>query len=88
MSSELRVFAPPLSGLGEGSYPMQDGQNMTNGTVKTVVTSVKGREMDVGYDPKCTTNPQDAHCKAGVRHITLPADMVIHRSGTRLKPRH
>ena len=78
VSSELRVFAPPLNGLGEGSYPMQDGQNMTNGTVKTVVTSVKGREMDVGYSPKCTTNPDDPHCKSGVRHITVPASMVIH----------
>lgn len=79
VSSELRVFAPPLSGLGEGSYPMQDGQNMTNGTVKTIVTSVKGREMDVGYNPTCKTDPSDVHCKSGVRHITLPAGMVIHQ---------
>ncbi len=78
VSSELRVFAPPLNGLGEGSFPMQDGQNMTNGTVKTVVTSVKGREMDVGYNPKCTTNVDDARCKSGERKITVPASMVIH----------
>ena len=78
VSSELRVFAPPLNGLGEGSFPMQDGQNMTNGTVKTVVTSVKGREMDVGYNPKCTTNADDARCKAGERKIIVPASMVIH----------
>ena len=78
VSSELRVFAPPLNGLGEGSYPMQDGQNMTNGTVKTVVTSVKGREMDVGYNPTCKTNVDAAQCKAGVRHITVPESMVIH----------
>jgi hypothetical protein len=79
VSSELRVFGPALNGLGEGSYPMQDGQNMTNGTVKTVVTSVKGLQMNVGYDPKCTTNVDDPHCKAGVRPITLPKDMVIHQ---------
>jgi hypothetical protein len=79
VSSELRVFAPPLNGLGEGSYPMQDGQNMTNGTVKTVVTSVKGREMDVGYNPTCKTNVDAAQCKAGVRHITVPESMVIHQ---------
>jgi hypothetical protein len=78
VSSELRVFGPSLNHLGEGSYPMQDGQNMTNGSVKVVVSSPKGRELDVGYDPKCTTNVDDAKCKAGVRHITVPANMVIH----------
>jgi hypothetical protein len=78
VSSELRVFGPSLNHLGEGSYPMQDGQNMTNGAVKVVVATPKGREMDVGYDPKCTTNVQDAHCKSGVRHITVPPTMVIH----------
>ncbi len=69
-STELRVFGPELTRqrLGEGSYPMQDGQNMTNGTVNTVMSSAKGRELDVGYDGKGGK---------GVRHITVPADMVI-----------
>jgi hypothetical protein len=68
VSTELRVFGPSLRGMGEGSYPMDDGQNMTNGTVKTVVASPKGRELDVSYNGK--GGP-------GVRHITVPADMVI-----------
>ena len=77
VSSELRVFAPPLNGLGEGSFPMQDGQNMTNGTVNTVVASAKGRELDVGYAPKCKDHLDSPRCKAGTRHITVPADMLI-----------
>ncbi|HWE47752.1 MAG TPA: hypothetical protein VG407_17155 [Caulobacteraceae bacterium] len=77
VSSELRVFAPPLNGLGEGSFPMQDGENMTNGTVNTVVTSAKGRELDVGYAPKCKDHLDSPRCKSGTRHITVPADMVI-----------
>jgi hypothetical protein len=77
VSSELRVFAPPLNGLGEGSFPMQDGQNMTNGTVNTMVTSAKGRELDVGYAPKCKDHLDSPRCKAGTRHITVPANMVI-----------
>jgi hypothetical protein len=70
VSSELRVFGPEFTRkrLGEGSYPMDDGQNMTNGTVNTVVASPKGRELDVAYDGKGGK---------GVRHITVPADMVI-----------
>jgi hypothetical protein len=70
VSTELRVFGPSLKGLGEGSGPMQDGQNMTNGTVKVVVGTPKGREMDVGYTDK-KTGP-------GVRHITVPPGMVIY----------
>jgi hypothetical protein len=73
VSTELRVFEGPLVGLGEGHYPMSGrpaGTQMTNGTVTSqVVSTPRGREMDVSY-----TN-QDG--KKGVRHITVPADMVI-----------
>jgi len=74
-STELRVFPPAMKGLGEGHYVMNDGSGamMTNGTVTSQVMSTpRGREMDVGYD---TTDPKKGG--KGVRHIVVPNDMVI-----------
>ncbi|HEY3815262.1 MAG TPA: hypothetical protein VGL66_18745 [Caulobacteraceae bacterium] len=77
-STELRVFGGELARkrMGEGSYPMDDGQNMTNGTVNTMVKSAKGRELEVAYNGKGGK---------GARHITVPADMTI-RSMATVKP--
>lgn len=72
VSTEFRVFAPELKGLGEGHGPMNGepaGTMMTNGTVSTQVTSTpRGREMDVSY------NGGGGH---GVRHIVIPQTMTI-----------
>ncbi len=73
VSTELRVFEGTLVGLGEGHGPMTGrapGTQMTNGTVSSeVVSTPRGREMDVGYKNKDGTQ--------GVRHITVPKDMII-----------
>jgi len=72
VSKEFRVFAPALRGLGEGHGPMAGeapGTMMTNGTVSAeVVSTPRGREMDVAYGAK------GAH---GVRHIVLPPSVTI-----------
>jgi hypothetical protein len=72
VSKEFRVFAPALKGLGEGHGPMageQPGTMMTNGTVSAeVVSTTRGREMDVTYGGKGGQ---------GVRHIVLPANVTI-----------
>lgn len=72
VSTEFRVFAPELKGLGEGHGQMAGepaGAMMTNGTVSTQVTSTpRGREMDVSY------NGAGGH---GVRHIVIPETMTI-----------
>ena len=73
-STELRVFAPSMKGLGEGHYAMNDGTGamMTNGTVThQVVSTPRGREMDVAYDAAGDKGGK------GVRHIVVPPDMVI-----------
>jgi hypothetical protein len=62
-SVELRVF-PPGVHLGEGSRPMADGNNMTNGTVGTVTDVSGSRQMVVSYP-------------GGQRTITLPNDIVV-----------
>lgn len=62
-SVELRVF-PAGVRLGEGSRPMADGNNMTNGTVGEVVDTTDGRVMVVRYP-------------GGERHITLPRDVSV-----------
>lgn len=73
VSTELRVFEGTLVGLGEGHGPMTGrapGTQMTNGTVTSeVVSTPRGREMDVGY-----TNKDGTH---GVRHISVPPGMII-----------
>ena len=72
VSKEFRVFAPALKGLGEGHGPMAGeaaGTMMTNGTVSAeVVSTPRGREMDVSYGGKGGQ---------GVRHIVLPANVTI-----------
>jgi hypothetical protein len=62
-SVELRVF-PPGVHLGEGSRPMADGNNMTNGTVGQVASVADGRVLDVTYP-------------GGERHITLPSTINV-----------
>jgi len=71
-STEFRVFAPALRGLGEGHGPMAGeapGTMMTNGTVSAeVVATPRGREMDITYgDPK----------GQGVRHVAIPEKVPI-----------
>lgn len=72
VSTEFRVFAPALKGLGEGHGPMSGeppGTMMTNGTVSAeVVSTPRGREMDVAYGAKGAQ---------GVRHIVLPPSVTI-----------
>ncbi|WP_372785290.1 hypothetical protein [Phenylobacterium sp.] len=72
MSTEFRVFAPELRGLGEGNGPMSGeapGTMMTNGTVSAkVVSTPRGREMDVSYGGKQGQ---------GVRHIVIPPNITI-----------
>ena len=72
MSTEFRVFAPELRGLGEGNGPMSGeapGTMMTNGTVSAkVVSTPRGREMDVSYGGKQGQ---------GVRHIVIPPNIAI-----------
>lgn len=72
VSKEFRVFAPALKGLGEGHSPMAGeapGTMMTSGTVSAeVVSTPRGREMDVTYGGKGGQ---------GVRHIVLPAGVTI-----------
>jgi hypothetical protein len=78
LSTELRVFDPALKGLGEGHYDMNDGSGakMTNGTVThEVVSTPRGREMDVAYDAKADRGGK------GVRHITVPANMTVRSMG-------
>ncbi|MDB5450036.1 MAG: hypothetical protein JWQ52_1164 [Phenylobacterium sp.] len=71
-STEFRVFAPALRGLGEGHGPMAGeapGTMMTNGTVSAeVVSTPRGREMDITYGAK------DGQ---GVRHVTIPPNVTI-----------
>jgi hypothetical protein len=64
-SLEVHVFPPGVK-IGEGHYPwdLKPGANMTNGTVHTVVSAGKGRELDVEYPN-------------GVRHITVPASVPV-----------
>ena len=62
-SVELRVF-PPGVHLGEGSRPMTDGNNMTNGTVGQVTEVNGSRQMSVSYP-------------GGQRTITLPPSVVV-----------
>ena len=72
VSTEFRVFAPALRGLGEGHGPMAGeapGTMMTNGTVSAeVVSTPRGREMDVTYGGKGGQ---------GVRHIVIPPNVTI-----------
>ncbi|HLZ74091.1 hypothetical protein [Phenylobacterium sp.] len=72
VSTEFRVFAPALKGLGEGHFPMAGeapGTMMTNGTVTAEVASTpRGREMDVIYS---------GIGGQGVRHLVLPANVAI-----------
>jgi hypothetical protein len=72
VSTEFRVFAPVLKGLGEGHFPMAGeaaGTMMTNGTVTAeVVSSPRGREMDVIYS---------GIGGQGVRHVVLPTNVPI-----------
>ncbi|MDB5447421.1 MAG: hypothetical protein JWQ97_2738 [Phenylobacterium sp.] len=71
-STEFRVFAPALRGLGEGNGPMAGeapGTMMTNGTVSAeVVSTPRGREMDITYG--------GAGGK-GVRHVVIPSNVTI-----------
>lgn len=62
-SVELRVFPPGLR-LGEGSYPMPDGNTMTNGDLAEITEATGGRDMVVRFP-------------GGERRITLPADVVV-----------
>jgi hypothetical protein len=77
-SLEVHVFPPGVK-IGEGHYPwdLKPGTNMTNGTVHTVVSAGKGRELDVEYP-------------TGVRHITVPASVPVVMIGagdrTMIKP--
>jgi hypothetical protein len=72
VSTEFRVFAPALRGLGEGHGPMAGeapGTMMTNGTVSAeVVSTPRGREMDITYGAKGGQ---------GVRHVTIPPSVTI-----------
>jgi hypothetical protein len=84
-STEFRVFAPALRGLGEGHGPMAGeapGTMMTNGTVSAeVVSTSRGREIDIAYG---------AHGAQGVRHVTIPTNVVIREMSmvdrTEIKP--
>jgi len=64
-SLEVHVFPPGVK-IGEGHYAwdLKPGSNMTNGTVHTVMSAGKGRELDVEYP-------------TGVRHITVPATVPV-----------
>ena len=81
-STEIHVF-PPGVRAGEGHYPWRGaaGSMMTNGDVTMVVTSAKGRELDIKY------NGQGG---AGVRHVVVPpgTPIVTFAAGDRsiLKP--
>jgi len=81
-STEIHVF-PPGVRAGEGHYPWRGaaGSMMTNGDVTMVVTSAKGRELDIMY------NGQGG---AGVRHVVVPpgTPIVTFAAGDRsiLKP--
>ena len=77
-SLEVHVFPPGVK-IGEGHYPwdLKPGANMTNGTVHTVVSVGKGRELDVTYP-------------TGVRHITVaptvPVVMIVGGDRMMIKP--
>jgi hypothetical protein len=77
-SLEVHVFPPGVK-IGEGHYPwdLKPGANMTNGTVHTVVSAGKDRELDVEYP-------------TGVRHITVsptvPVVMIGGGSREMIKP--
>ncbi|HEY1926656.1 MAG TPA: hypothetical protein VGG92_04255 [Caulobacteraceae bacterium] len=70
-STEFRVFAPALRGLGEGHGPMAGeaaGTMMTNGTVSAeVVSTPRGRELDISYGGQ----------GGGVRHVVIPPNVTI-----------
>lgn len=72
VSTEFRVFAPALRGLGEGHFPMAGeapGTMMTNGTVAAeVVSTPRGREMEVMYS---------GVGGQGVRHVVIPPSVAI-----------
>ena len=53
---EVLVFPEAMRGTGEGFFPwdLEPGSMMTNGTVKGVVKSAKGRELTVGYKDKAS----------------------------------
>jgi hypothetical protein len=65
LAIQVTIFAETQRGLGEGHRPWnRPNTTMTNATVDTTVTGVKGQELTVKY-------------KDGQQKIVIPSDAII-----------